>query len=72
MDRFIKVHYLDDNEPTLLNSSTILLVDRVDIARGNITQHCTRIEFANIALKTAYVKESVEDISKMLDIKTTY
>lgn len=71
MDRFIKVHYLEDDEPTLLNSSTILLIDQVDITQDNITQRCTRILFHHDTLKTAYVKESVEEISKMLNIKPT-
>ena len=67
MDRFIKVHYLDDDEPTLLNSSSILLIDRVDITRDNITQRCTRILFYNNTLKTGHVKESVEEILSQLE-----
>lgn len=71
MDRFIKVHYLEDDEPTLLNSNAILLVDRVEITRDNITQSCTRILFRHDTLNTGYVRESVDEISKMLNIRPT-
>ena len=67
MDKFIKVHCLNDDEPTLLNSSSILLVDRVDITSDNVTQRCTRILFHHNTLKTGYVRDSIEEILSQLE-----